>query len=193
MATGLVRTLKNLYQLIKGDSRFSYRLEEIDAGSNKVIVCCRGLRTIIKTSLEEAICNSALISGLSPMESCILGGYFGRALKNSQHSSREISKKAGGLSFLLSNKKGQYCMAFQNRSGEVGYFDQKTKKEFLAHPLEIARNPSLISKFDSSQACYIGVLAGLNFEKLIQLENEATKNTKLKKSGSQPPLLRIVK
>ncbi len=163
---------------------FSFKLEEIDFKANKVIIRCIGLRTIIKTTLEEAVYDASLIRGMSPIEACMLGGYLGRYLKIPRENQQPISKKTNQFSFLLSNKTGRYCIAFQDRSGEVGYFDRETKKEFLRQPLEIVKDSHLISLFDPSQACYIGLLAGSSLEKAISV---------VKKSASTKPNLRIVK
>jgi len=94
---------------------------------------------------------------------------------------------------LLSNKTGQYCIAFQDRSGEVGYFDQKTRKEFLQQPLEMVKNTYLISQFDPSQACYIGLLAGISMEKKIKLEAKGESVKTTKRVSSVRPHLRVVK
>ncbi|PIQ42386.1 MAG: hypothetical protein COV52_05175 [Gammaproteobacteria bacterium CG11_big_fil_rev_8_21_14_0_20_46_22] len=79
----------------------------------------------------------------------------------------EALKRAKKMNFLLSDKSGRYKIVFQNRNGEIGYFDQKSRQEFVEHPLTLVKNDYIISEFDSSQACFIGILAGVSIEKAI--------------------------
>lgn len=173
--------------------RFPYQIEEIDFYKRRVVIRCRGLRTIVKTSFEEAVYNADLIAGLSPIQACALGGYFGRAFRDQHGDDHKTShKKASNMSFLLKNNTGKYCISFQDRSGEVGYFDRHTRKEFLQQPLEIVKDSYLISQFDPSQACYLGLLAGLSIEKEIELDKKLGHRAESKKP-TQKPHLRLVK
>ncbi len=99
------RMTRSIYDLLSSgtQSTFSYKLEEIDFKANKVIIRCRGLRTVIKTSIEEAVYDYSLIQGLSPVEACMLGGYLGRYLRVPREANQAESKKANHFSFLLSN------------------------------------------------------------------------------------------
>jgi len=191
---GLVISLMSTsYKSVLASRGATYRIEEIDACSRKLIIRCRGLRTVIKTSFEEAVYNADLIAGLSPIQACALGGHFGRAFRDQHGDDHKTShKKASSMSFLLKNKTGKYCISFQDRSGEVGYFDRNTRKEFLQQPLEIVKDSHLIAQFDPSQACYLGLLAGLSIEKEIELNKKLGHRAESKKP-TQKPHLRLVK
>lgn len=84
------RMTRSISELLSNSaqSNYSYKLEEIDFKANKVVIRCRGLRTVIKTSLEEAVYDYSLIQGLSPMEACMLGGYLGRYLRTHRQGKR---------------------------------------------------------------------------------------------------------
>ena len=144
----------------------SCRIVEINTRKQEVVFHIKNRAIFIKSTFSEAIADLSIIDGLYSSEACWLGGYFGRALRSS-FTGGDALKKAKSMSFLLKNARGQYQILFQNRSDEVGYYDKKTKKEYLEHPLTIANNEYIISRFDPSQACYIGILAGISMEKAI--------------------------
>jgi len=186
----VISKIKNIYNLLFFTEE-TYFIEEINVQTNKVIIRYRGTRTIIKADLGSIISDAKIIDGLSPEQACLIGGYFGRVLRKSLESNKAL-KKAKRLSFLLKNNRGQYRIVFENRSGEVGYLDQKTKKEFIEHPLTMAKNSYIISKFDPSQACYIGILAGISMEKAIHLD-EKTGQHNLDDLLKKHPKLRLIK
>lgn len=175
-----VKKLLSCYQVAP------YHLEEIDINAAAVVIRCRGTRSIIRMSLAEAVFDPHITSGLSPQQACYLGGYYGRLLRQSLVKGKAL-RKAKSMSFLLNDQQGQYRIAFQNRNGDLGYIDQKTGKEFIEAPLTIVSNEHIIKQFDPSQACYIGMLAGLSLERDIQHDN-ITDTLNIDK-----PTLRIVK
>jgi hypothetical protein len=48
----------------------------------------------------------------------------------------------------------------------ISYTDCINRNEFIEYPQSILNNPHIINYFDSTQACYIGILAGLSYEKM---------------------------
>lgn len=142
------------------------RIEEIDTKKQTVSVIYRGSKTIVKMSFDEAIGDEELIKQLSPQQACYLGGYFGRAFRASINGGKPL-KQRKNTSFSLSDKQGRYVILFLNRNGDIGYYDKKTGQEIEEHPIKIANNKMIISRFDPSQACYIGIQAGLSMEKAL--------------------------
>lgn len=142
------------------------RIVEIDTDAQEVLFQIKNSSTLMRYKFSEAISDLTIVNRLLPSEACWLGGYYGRALRASLEG-REALKKVKSMNFLLSSRKGRYTIAFQNRNGEVGYFDKKTRQEIVEHPLTIASHQHIISEFDPSQACYIGILAGLEMEKAL--------------------------
>ncbi len=172
-------------------SAYPYVLEEVDLHRRIVVVRCSGTRTVIRFRFNSLFNNMSVISGLSPNQSSLLGGYYGRAL-SVKHEKYGTFKQAKNINFLLSNSHGRYKITLQNRDGSVSYYDQKTHQEFIEHPLTIVSNNYVISEFDSSQACYLGILAGISMEKAISREEKTGKSV-LKELLDKPPLLRVVK
>ena len=171
-------------------SKRPYRLLEIDAHQHVASFHLKNKSMVFKCSLEEAIVDKTLIKGLSPQEACWLGGYYGRALRHNSGRTAIINTTKH-ISFKLRDIGGRYKMVFQDRDGTIGYLDKKTRKEFKEHPLATA-NSQVISEFDATQACYIGILAGISFEKATSLDKKDTSALRLTKLMSERPNIRLV-
>jgi len=185
----MVRWLKVLKQffffIVIQRNEANCRIESISLKKQEVVFHIKNKSTFLKCTLADAIGDLSIIENLSPREACWLGGYFGRAIKKKTGKSDAIKKmKAQG--FLLKGDKGAYQIAFQNRTGEIGYFDKASKEQFVDSPVALASHDYIVSKFSPSQACYIGILAGIFMEKkLLTKENKVI--------PFQQPLLRVVK
>ena len=167
-----------------------YRIEELDAKHERVVIRCRGNRMVLKLSFAGVLRDERLVAGLPAIQACVLGGYIGRALRSSR-SGRDALRRAKQMTFLLKNNRGRYKMVFQNRTGEIAYIDKRSKREYLEHPLAIVGHEYIMREFDPSQACYIGILAGVSMEKALDLEQKTGQKT-LSKLMKTPPKLRIV-
>ncbi len=183
----------SLFKKITVLKKYKVRLIEVDMSSQDVIFHIRKRALFLKCKLAEAIADISIIEQLNPIDSCWLGGYYGRALRASYEGRLPLKKAEKALNFLLDKEDGRYKVIFQNRRGEVGYLDKITKQEFVEHPLTIANNKHIISKFEASQACYIGVLAGISLEKFSTIDKKNINSNKAKELLNRPPKLRIVK
>lgn len=163
-----------------------FRIVNINLVKQEVVFQVVNKPLTITSTFVEAVGDAGVINNLSSNEACYLGGYYGRALRNSHNRSGAL-KQAKSQSFLLEGQGGKYQISFQNRAGEVGYFDKKTKEAFIDSPVALANNAYIISQFNACQACYVGILAGIFMEKSIELNN------KVGKSMASRPALRIVK
>ncbi|OGT53631.1 MAG: hypothetical protein A3F17_01095 [Gammaproteobacteria bacterium RIFCSPHIGHO2_12_FULL_41_15] len=180
--------MQQAFQMAFLSQQMPYFIEEIDVSKHMLVVRCRGTRSVMKMSYVDIINQVEIIEGLSPVHACWIGGYLGRCLVNAEK--KEILQNRMNISFGLKNKKGRYKILFQNRNGDIGYFDQKTKREFLESPLVVANNDHLITGFDPSQACYIGMLAGLSLEKTLSQPSKGLHQAQI--LLKKPPKLRIV-
>ena len=181
----VIQETVNKFSLAK---KFPYKIEEINLQKNLVILTCAGTRTVIKLTLEDVIADSVIINGLCPYQACLLGGCYGRLMRASPDRGHKL-KKVKDMNFLLSNKQGRYVIRYQHRNGEIGYFNKKTRQELTEHPLTMANNRYIISEFDPTEACYIGILAGSSLERAVLSGKEIEKTEKL---ISKHPKLRIV-
>jgi hypothetical protein len=189
-----MKLLVSFYKKIKLlllDRQPRYRIAEIDTESEQAIFRVRNKNVFFQCALPIAIINRDIMNGLSPSEASWLGGHFGRSLRLKLEKAAAF-KKVKNIPFLLIEGGGQYQITFLNRDGRVGYIDRKSKKEFLEHPLTLVNNRHIISKFDTNQACYIGILAGVSMEKAISFDlktGQATLNGLMNKY----PMLRMIK
>ncbi len=189
----MLPTIKKLWDAVWAllpDNQYSCRISEVNVISQEVIFHIINKNVFLKCLLSDAISNLSIINALGPSEACWLGGHFGKTLGETLERSSAI-KKAKSMSFLLKNKRGSYRIVFQNRNGEIGYCNQKTKQEFIEHPFTIAANEYIVSCFDPSQACYIGILAGISMEK-IKNHDKKTGENDWEILFNKRPLLRMV-
>ncbi len=168
------------------------RIIEINTYTHEIIIYVEKKALFLRYTLSDIVSDEYIIDKLTSLESCLLGEYYGKALRMTLES-RPALKTVKDMSFLLKNTTGQYKIIFQNRNEFIGYVDRETKKEFLDHPLALVKSEYIISKFNSREACYIGILAGLNRYKKSSFEF-TIRNREESKIESMPtyPKLRIV-
>ena len=133
-----------------------YKIDELDIEANQVTLHYYGSRAILKMSISHVINDEEIIGNLSSIQACWIGYNYSKYFS-------KIRQK--NINFSLHVKKGRYKIISSERSGEIKYFDLKTRKEFQEHPINIVQNISVIEQFDPTQACYIGMLAGRTSEK----------------------------
>lgn len=173
--------LKKLIALCKSFSQPLCRIEEIDVANNRIIIHCQGARSLIKTTIEEAILESAIIDNLSARQACWLGYYHGKALREGK-----LKQNPTKTGFLLRYSQKRYnVVALEHQSLKIIYIDTKTRAEHSQHVISLARDKEFLKNISSSQACYIGIWAGIAVAK----HGPGILNKELK----LPPYLRIVK
>lgn len=182
---------QQISKIFKFSSTYVYVLEELNLNTQAVVLRCKNVRTVLKTDCKTIISDSSLIAGLSPIHCAFIGGSFGRALRTSIQSNTAWKKK-NEMSFLLQDNNGRYRIISEKRSGEIGYIDKKTKQIFVEDPLTIVNTDHIISRFDSSQACYLGILAGIRIEN-TKIRDKTTGQQQLNIMLNKPPKLRLVK
>lgn len=185
----MIAAMKGAFLMLKSYKCHPYFIEEIDVSNQKVVIRCRGTKTIIKADYSAVIGDENLISGVSPIQASIVGGYYGRALRSAMKANA-VLKQTKHMDFLLRHRVGRYKVLFQARNGDIGYLDQKSRQEFIEHPLTIVNNNYIITEFDPSEACYIGILAGSSLERVLISGKDTNAAEKLMQ---KPPQLRVVK
>ncbi len=174
--------IKSVYQAIKVLDISPIRLEEIDISKKIVIVRSRGARAVLKISIAEAIADPSIVANLLPAQACWLGYYAGLIYDQSEIQRQKQLLKNADSGFSLKCSKGQFKIISQDRKGEITYIQPKTQAVTTCFPIDIVQNDSVISNFDTSQACYIGILAGIYAAKY-----GANINVR------QKPILRVIK
>jgi len=162
-----------------------YRISSIDDEHQTVILNVIHKSIFFTRTFAEIISNAEIIEGLSSQQACWLGVYYGRALKAALHGKQQL-KNIKNPNYLLQHKYGRYKIISEHRDGRVTCINVKTKKELSAQPISIAKDDIFIKNFDASQACYIGILAGIAMEKkqldsLIEIKSKSVPYLKVVK------------
>lgn len=155
---------KNVCSSITGDYT-QFRLDEIDTKTGNTIIYCHGTRTIIKTTLLEILNDHRMVAALSSIQACWLGYYYGKLCGKMDMDKKQIFAQQKCNGFLLYSTKGKFKITSLDRHNNVTYIDIKSRKEYTENLLTLAYHERLIAQFDPSQACYIGLMAGIIAEK----------------------------
>jgi hypothetical protein len=139
----------------------------------------------IKQTFSQLISNMEIIEGLSCQQACWIGVYYGKTLRAALNKKIDL-KNIKKPTYLLQHKYGRYKIICEYRDGSIGCIHVKTRKELNVNPLAIAEDNIFIKHFDANQACYIGILAGIEMEKK---QNDAL----TEKKQRTIPYLRLIK
>lgn len=134
-------------------------IEEIDIVKKIVLIHCRGVTMPIKFTFDEIIRDTVMISNLLPQQASLVGYYYGRdyySLMNGKNNN-----ETANFEFSFRDSEKRYKILFQSRHGKISYLDKVTKTTHAKLAINILAELSLISAFDSIEACYIGILGGI--------------------------------
>ncbi|MFJ1268643.1 phosphoheptose isomerase [Legionella lytica] len=163
------------FKLYFPEKNYLYKIEEINECLNRVVISCRGKGATLVSTIEDIGYDQYIITSLPPHQACWIGYYFGKSwgIKKSQ-------KKTNLSSPHQTSQKSNYRIICQDRMGNIIYQSTQNRAMYKMDPIELAKSKTIIL-FNSSQAFYIGFLAGL-------------KNTKdIKKINVNKPILKLVK
>ncbi len=150
-------------QALQRFSKPAYRLEGLSAENYSASVYCRGARVVINQSITEIIFNSNIIQNMHPMEASHLGYYYGLLNNNeNQDSNSLLNKNKIKPIFSLFFNKNRYLILSLSRRGLINYKMNNSSELYTKSPLEIYEDELVISEFEPSHACYIGILAGIS-------------------------------
>lgn len=135
-------------------------LEEIDIVKKIILIHCRGVTLPIKFTFDEIIRDVVMISNLLSQHTSLVGYYYGRDYYNSMNDKNNHNETVN-FEFSFRDSEKRYKILFQGRHGKISYLDKVTQTTHAKLAINILATLSLISEFDSIEACYIGILAGI--------------------------------
>ncbi|MDF1684509.1 MAG: queuosine precursor transporter [Legionellaceae bacterium] len=147
---------------------YVYHLESINLESKKVFMSYRGTRSQVIIDLSTVVLNSNIISNMSSSDAIEIGFYCGSTGCAFGGSLNKLSKK---MHIKRRNvrkvhlKRGNLDIASIMRDGKLNLINRINQENISKYPVEIYRNQVLVDKLDSTQAAYIGCLAGVEFAK----------------------------
>lgn len=160
--SNIIANTKSTYRQIRTNNRELYRVEEIDTIKKTAVIHCHGVRILLKLSINEIIKDATIIFNLSAIQAAYIGYYYGKLFETNATENLYWQDKSN---FMLRQAKGEYKILSQERNGDITYINIASNIIFIENPMYIFQNKNIINKFDSSQACYIGVLVGINLTK----------------------------
>lgn len=143
---------------IKKEQKVFFRIVDVNDGVVELHI--KGKTSSMKKDILDVIYETYIISGLSSLDACSLGIYYGYNLKNL------YSGRNSNYPLLCISNEGRYRLMSENRNGNIEFIDTKTNEKFCKCPIATSKNYQIIEKFDPTQACYIGILAGIKTHKL---------------------------
>lgn len=171
LITAFNKKISEFYHALKQVDTTAIKIEEIDLGNKVVVLRSKGAIATLKIPLVEVMADPYIIPKLSPSQACWLGYYVGLLYDTSERLYQDQLLKKSGYGFMLKNEKGHFRILSQNRKGEITYIDSLTHATQSDFPINIVQDNAVIKKFDSTQACYIGMLAGFHVLKNGELQS----------------------
>lgn len=156
---------KRTWEGLRQFSKPAFRLDKINSENCTASIYCRGARVVINQKIHEVICNANIIHNMNSIQSSYLGYHYGLLLENSKSDVSFLLTKKRRSKFFLNFSKGENIILSITRDGHINYKNKNSDEINTKSPLDIYRNESSLIYFEPSQACYIGILAGLSQRK----------------------------
>jgi hypothetical protein len=172
--------LSKFFKLYFPEKNYLYKIEEIDEFSNRIVISCRGKGVTLVSTIEDVGYDEYIINFLPPHQACWVGYYFGKKWNINKEDKRNKKKFNSHPKHYDSN----YKIICQNRLGEIIFQNAQSGSVYKMEPIELAKSKT-ITKFNSSQAFYVGFLAAL---KNIKDSKKKTHN-----QNTNKPHLQLVK
>src|SRR3990167_8788576 len=159
----VINNIKRAIKQLNESNKTPCRIDEIDVTENRVIIYCHGSRNIIKTTIAEAMSDPLLLNQIPPLQAYCLGYYYGKISTEMRLLKSNLSKEfePREWNFSLFSDNGKYRVFSYDRLHDLTYENITTSEKHKANIIRVAQNEALLSEFDPSQACYIGLLAGI--------------------------------
>jgi hypothetical protein len=138
------------------------RIEHIDMERQTIIVHSRGINAPFSLKFDEIIKDEALLSSFSARHASYIGYYYGI---HNDNSTKDTNTK-GYFQCFTDNPSNKYTIRGLDRHRNVVYMDQVNKNQITRSPDQIMGVSDIVNNFPPLQACYIGILAGINHAKL---------------------------
>jgi len=134
-------------------------IEEIDLTKRTIVIHCKGINAQIKFTLDEIISDPVILTNLSPTQASLIGYYYGKYYTELiKDNNRYI------MNFSIDESPNKFNIIMLNRNGNLIYSNHENNTHTIS-PINAMRCINIITQFDSTQACYIGILAGINAHK----------------------------
>lgn len=121
----------------------------------------RGINSPLHLKFDAIIKEESLLNSFSSRHASYIGYYYGIH----SVSSPGVTNAKGYFHCFTDNPVNKYTIRGLDRHRNVIYMDQINKNQMTRSPDQIMGLPDIIINFPPLQACYIGILAGINHTK----------------------------
>lgn len=156
---------KKIIEHLRQFSKPAFRLERINSEDCTASIYCRSARVLINQKIYEMVCNANIIHNMSSIHSSYLGYFYGLLIDKQKNDISFLLNKKQKSEFFLSLNRGKNIILSITRDGRINYKNKNLDEIYTKYPIDIYRNESVLINFESSQACYIGILAGISQKK----------------------------
>lgn len=146
------------------DKQCLSRIEHIDIERQTIVVHTRGINAPLHLKFDAIIKEEALLNSFSSRHASYIGYYYG---VHNGIATRDTNSK-GYFYCFTDNPSNKYTILGLDRHRNVIYMDQINKNQITRSPDQIMGLTDIIINFPPLQACYIGILAGINHTKSQQ-------------------------
>jgi len=164
-----------------------YRVEGMDNINQVITLNLVGRSICVKMHYFEVVNDIDIINKMSSKDACLLGVTVGRICKKNRFSQHNVK---GRDFFSLALSGSQYKVISKERNGMLHLLDIATRKSIKKSPLQVINDMRMVSKLSPSVACYIGILAGKDYESGEYIMSHKQNN---KCKVAKKPVLRLVK
>ncbi|MDP3560057.1 MAG: hypothetical protein Q8R79_06910 [Legionellaceae bacterium] len=137
------------------------RIEHIDMERKTIVVHTRGVNAPLHLKFDAIIKEEALLNSFSSIHASYIGYCYG---VHSRVLAKDTDAK-GYFYCFTDNPSNKYTIRGLDRHRNVMYIDQTNKNQIIRSPVQIMALTDIIINFPPLQACYIGILAGINHSK----------------------------
>lgn len=161
------------YKIVDGGFSESYKIQ------------CINTSAVFSAKLTDIILDLGILTKLHPAQACYLGLEY-----TQHHEQTDFLATVPTDPFYKAEKRRNhqdalYRLYYQDRQGNLVFWNEQTNEQLIMDPREIASSPELIKKFQAFQAFYIGLLAGFKIQHISRKSTD--------KYHSTPPCLRVVR
>lgn len=153
------------------------RIENIDNVKNEVVFYVRGVISPIYLSFDNLIQDTDIISSLNPVESSLLGYYYGCYYYNFLKIRNNLVSDFNCFQNIPSHK---HSIQMLDRNGNLIFLDPINSLQTTKSPSQIMMDKGLILKFTPLQSFYIGMLSGISESKNISKKLNIQTKSKLR-------------
>lgn len=134
-------------------------IKKIDLCNFKVFLYIKGTRSNISYKLDEIIYDFAIISSLTSEEASYLGYYYG-----CNYEQMNLHKRQNYDFLITPTTANKYNVLAVDRRKNIIFSScsDRAKNNVSMKPEEIFKSKAIINGFHPTNACYIGLLAGLS-------------------------------